>query len=68
MEHYSRHGSRWLIGEGDYTKPVEKLEAAERNGKLIPWGEDAFQTSWDEHRSEGSLGRLSDKGQFTTRV
>ena len=19
MEHYSRHGSRWLIGEGDYT-------------------------------------------------
>ncbi len=47
MEHYSRHGSsRWLIGEGDYTKPVEKLEAAERNGKLTSLGgEDAFRAS-----------------------
>lgn len=63
MEHYSRHGSRWLIGEGDYTKPVEKLEAAERNGKLTPLGEKTLSALREiEKDSKGRLGELSDKG------
>ena len=54
---------RWLIGEGDYTKPVEKLEAAERNGKLTSHGEKTLSALREiEKDSKGRLGELSDKG------
>ncbi len=63
LEHYGRHGSRWLIGENDYKTPVRNLEKAERAGKLTPLG----QQTLDELRkiemaSRGRLGELSDKG------
>ncbi|MDE7141943.1 MAG: histidine acid phosphatase [Muribaculaceae bacterium] len=28
IEHYGRHGSRWLLSEGDYTRPLHLLDSA----------------------------------------
>lgn len=63
LEHYGRHGSRWLIGEDDYKAPVRNLEKAERAGLLTPLGVEtlaALRTI--EQKSNGRLGELSDKG------
>ena len=38
MSHYGRHGSRWLIWEGDYTLPIRALKSAHENGKLTETG------------------------------
>ena len=38
MSHYGRHGSRWLIGEGDYTNPLNTLRDANAEGKLTAEG------------------------------
>lgn len=38
IEHYGRHGSRWLLNDDKYKHPVKYLEKAERNGKLTPRG------------------------------
>lgn len=63
LEHYGRHGSRWLIGENDYITPVRNLEKAERVGKLTPLGKETLDALRDiEKRSRGRLGELSDKG------
>lgn len=69
MEHYGRHGSRWLIGENDYKTPVRRLEAAERNGKLTPLGEKTLAVLRDvEKVSHKRLGELSDKGAVQHRA
>lgn len=69
MEHYGRHGSRWLIGENDYKTPVKRLEAAERNGKLTPLGEKTLAVLRDvEKASHKRLGELSDKGAVQHRA
>ncbi len=39
LEHYGRHGSRWLIGENDYKTPVRNLEKAERAGPYYRWAD-----------------------------
>ncbi|MDE5814178.1 MAG: histidine-type phosphatase [Muribaculaceae bacterium] len=63
LEHYGRHGSRWLIGENDYVTPVRNLEKAERSGKLTPLGQETLDALRDiEKQSRGRLGELSDKG------
>lgn len=43
MSHYGRHGSRWLIGEGDYTNPINTLKEACAEGKLTPLGEETLK-------------------------
>lgn len=43
IEHYGRHGSRWLIGAEAYREPVEMLEVAERNGKLTERGAELLE-------------------------
>lgn len=69
MEHYGRHGSRWLIGENDYKIPVRRLEAAERNGKLTTLGEKTLAVLRDvEKVSHKRLGELSDKGAVQHRA
>lgn len=69
MEHYGRHGSRWLIGENDYRTPVKCLEVAERNGKLTPLGEKTLAVLCDvEKASYKRLGELSDKGAMQHRA
>ena len=42
LSHYGRHGSRWLIGDSDYNKPVVLLEKADSLGKLTPKGKDVL--------------------------
>lgn len=63
LEHYGRHGSRWLIGEHDYKLPVIKLEKAEKAGLLTPLGQETLDALRKiEEASRGRLGELSDKG------
>lgn len=69
LEHYGRHGSRWLIGENDYLTPVKNLEKAERDGKLTPLGKETLEVLRDiEKKSRGRLGELSDKGALQHRA
>lgn len=62
IEHYGRHGSRWLIEDKNYDIPVEQLTIAERNGKLTPLGVEVLA----ELRSlrEDSRGRLGELTQL----
>lgn len=63
IEHYGRHGSRWLLGEDDYAEPVKKLEKAEKAGKLTPLGVKTLAALRQiNEESKGRLGELSDKG------
>lgn len=63
LEHYGRHGSRWLIGENDYLIPVRNLEKAEKAGKLTPLGEKTLAALRDmAESSKGRLSELTDKG------
>lgn len=63
LEHYGRHGSRWLIGGNDYLTPVKNLEKAEKAGKLTPLGHETLDALRKiEESSHGRLGELSDKG------
>ncbi len=69
LEHYGRHGSRWLIGENDYITPVKNLEKAERAGKLTPLGKETLDLLRKiEYQSRGRLGELSDKGGMQHRA
>ena len=43
MSHYGRHGSRWLIWEGDYTLPMNTLKSAKEAGKLTELGEETLK-------------------------
>ena len=38
IDHYGRHGSRWLIGKRFYSYTVEQLERGQRHGALTPRG------------------------------
>lgn len=42
LSHYGRHGSRWLISEGDYKKPITTLRRAKAAGCLTPLGEETL--------------------------
>ena len=63
INHYARHGSRWLINESDYSYPVEVLSVAEREGKLTRRGSEllaVFRRMLDG--SKGRLGELTSLG------
>ena len=63
IEHYGRHGSRWLLGPEDYLVPVVNLEKAEKAAKLTPLGVKTLNALREiEKESHGRLGELSDKG------
>ena len=69
MEHYGRHGSRWLLGDEDYSLPVKNLEKAEKAGKLTPLGIETLNALRKiEQESKGRLGELSDKGAIQHRT
>lgn len=69
IEHYGRHGSRWLLGPEDYSVPVKNLEKAEKAGKLTPLGEKTLAALRRiEEDSHGRLGELSDKGAIQHQV
>ena len=63
INHYGRHGSRWLINGNKYSWPVEVLEKAQDEGKLTPRGEEVLMILREvKEASEGRLGELSDIG------
>ena len=63
INHYGRHGSRWLINEKKYTYPLQMLEKGERNGKLTRRGQEVLDVLREVHEaSRGRLGELSDIG------
>lgn len=63
IDHYGRHGSRWLIDPKQYSQPVDELTKAERNGKLTKRGK---QVLADLRAilagSKDRLGELTDVG------
>ena len=63
MEHYGRHGSRWLIGNKAYSEPLEYLKKAKDYGKLTPRGEQLLeQITIIAEDSKGRVGELSPLG------
>ena len=63
INHYGRHGSRWLINEKSYTRPIDMLEKGERDGKLTRRGAEVLAILREVHAaSKGRLGELSDIG------
>ena len=63
INHYGRHGSRWLTSEKRYTYPLQMLEMGARNGKLTRRGEEVLQILREVYEgSKGRLGELSDIG------
>jgi len=63
INHYGRHGSRWLIAGTDYTLPVEKMSKAEREGKLTKRGKEVLVVCREMlDASYKRLGELSDIG------
>jgi len=64
MSHYGRHGSRWLIGEGDYINPLNTLRDARDNGKLTAAGEAVLRKLEDFHPTTiKRLGELTTVGE-----
>ena len=63
MEHYGRHGSRWLLSDDKYDRPVELLELANKHGKLTPRGKDLLsQLKEIRDESKGRIGELTPLG------
>ena len=64
MSHYGRHGSRWLIGEGDYTSPINTLREAREAGKLTALGEKTLKTLEEfQPTTVKRLGELTTVGE-----
>ena len=38
MNHYGRHGARWLLGDGEYMNSIRSLRKAKEQGKLTELG------------------------------
>lgn len=63
MEHYGRHGSRWLLKDDSYDRPVANLEKAAVYGKLTPRGELLLkQLKEIQAASKGRVGELTPLG------
>lgn len=58
MNHYGRHGSRWLINEHQYTGILNTLRKASEQGKLTAAGEDVMRQVDIIYQS--SIKRLGD--------
>ena len=64
MSHYGRHGSRWLISDGNYSRPIATLETAKEMGKLTPEGEKVLETLKAIYKtSTKRLGDLTTVGE-----
>ena len=64
MSHYGRHGSRWLIGEGDYTNPLNTLRDANAEGKLTAEGKSVLKKLEDFYPTTiKRLGELTTVGE-----
>ncbi len=63
IDHYGRHGSRWLIDRSQYSFPMEQLAKADKYGKLTDKGKMVFaELCKINASSENRLGELTDVG------
>jgi hypothetical protein len=63
LDHYGRHGSRWMMSRGQYEYPVKQLEKGERNGKLTERGKYALSVLRQLlNASTDRYGELTTKG------
>lgn len=58
MSHYGRHGSRWLLSDGDYLSAIRPLRKGREQGKLTAVGLETLQQL--ENFFRGTRGRLGD--------
>ena len=64
ISHYGRHGSRWLIGENDYTDIIDILGRADKYGKLTTDGQQTLQiVKTFYERSKNRMGDLTTVGE-----
>ena len=64
MSHYGRHGSRWLINEGEYRSPLNTLRDARDQGKLTPLGLETLKKLEDFYPTTVKrLGELTTVGE-----
>ena len=64
MSHYGRHGSRWLISDGNYSRPISTLKIAKEQGKLTPLGLKTLETLEAIYKtSTKRLGDLTTVGE-----
>ena len=64
MSHYGRHGSRWLISDGNYSRPIATLKMSKEIGKLTPEGEKVLETLEAIYKtSTKRLGDLTTVGE-----
>lgn len=42
LDHYGRHGSRWLLSDNEYSRLINALRTAKDKGILTPLGEEAL--------------------------
>lgn len=65
MTHYGRHGSRWLLGDGEYMSVINALRSAQRQGVLTPLGIEALAKLERFYPcTKGRLGDLTDIGEI----
>ncbi len=63
IEHYGRHGSRWLLDDKDYARPVAYLDSADQQGALTPRGKELLAQLKKIHQdSKNRLGELTPLG------
>ena len=63
LNHYGRHGSRWLIGKNAYMFPIHELEKGERNNCLTKRGKEVLAILRQINSDyKGHDGELSDVG------
>jgi hypothetical protein len=63
ISHYGRHGSRYLISNDDYEKPVKIMNKAYRDGKLTNIGKDVLRRlRMMNDESNDRLGELTPLG------
>ncbi len=63
INHYGRHGSRWLIDGGEYSRPIAMLEKGAQAGQLTKRGQEVLGILRQVYAaSQGRLGELSDVG------
>jgi hypothetical protein len=63
MEHYGRHGSRWLIDDKVYSEPVQILAKADSLGQLTERGKKLLeQMRFINEQSHNRLGELTPLG------
>ena len=64
MSHYGRHGSRWLISDGNYSHPIATLETAKEMGKLTAKGKEVLETLKAIYKTSAKrLGDLTTVGE-----